>query len=295
MVAPPFPWFGGKQYLVKRLLPLLPPHDVYVEVFGGAGSLLLAKRPAPVEVYNDIDENLVNFYRVVRDEELYQRLQFLCALTPYSRAEFEESKRIYGHLRDISDPVVRAYWFFYNARCSFGGMPGERASFAYSRLVSRRGVSGRVSAYLSAVEGLEEVHERLRTVQVECLDWRDCMQRYECAEGLFYLDPPYHPDTRTADVYHHEFDAEDHKQLVDYLLGFSGMVLLSGYRHPEYERLERHGWRRWDFPTRMRVNSSIASGASRDFGRVESVWCNPLAVRGLNNREDAQNGSSLFR
>lgn len=272
-----FAWFGGKRRLCHKLLRLVPNHSLYVEVFGGAASLLLAKQPSPVEVYNDIDGRLVNFFRVVRDEEKLKRLALMLELTPYSRIEHDLSTALLNNRESYEnlDDVERAYWFLYNIRTSFGGLLGR--NFSYNRLHSRRGISAAVSAYLSAVDGLFELHRRLRGVQVECLDWRGCLSKYEDRHGFFYLDPPYHPETRAYPVYDYEMGVEDHEELVERLLGFRGLVLLSGYANSTYSKLEVAGWRRLEFGARSTVRAAHGSGAINDDPsrfRVETVWMN---------------------
>lgn len=84
----PISWFGGKYYLAHKIIKLFPPHSIYVEPFGGAAHVLFAKEPSPVEVYNDIDSGLVNFFRVLRDPKSFGELALLCSLTPYSREEY---------------------------------------------------------------------------------------------------------------------------------------------------------------------------------------------------------------
>jgi len=105
-LMPPFPWMGGKVWLAKRLAENLPQHHTYVEVFGGAAALLLAKPPSPVEVYNDIDSGLVNFFRVLRDEEKFKRFMRMVTLTPYSREEYNAARERW---RDVENDVERAY------------------------------------------------------------------------------------------------------------------------------------------------------------------------------------------
>lgn len=274
----PIPYLGGKGLLVKRLLPLFPPHQRYVEVFGGGASVLLAKPPSPFEVYNDIDRVVVTFWRVLRDPELFQEFVVRASLTPYSREEYRECKR---SLREPADPVTVAWRFFVVARMGFSGIACQAAGWSHSVTAGARGMAAAVSKYLSAVDGLEAIHRRLRTVQIECQDFRDILSRYDGEDVFFYLDPPYHPSVRGAAGYHHDTTEEDHRDLVDILLSLKGKALLSGYANEEYERLERAGWRRIDWRT-----SSFAVGRTRRLGvigkgsashlaaRVESVWFN---------------------
>ncbi len=192
-LKPPISWYGGKTLLLNKLLPLIPPHRYYLEAFGGSGALLIAKEPAPFEVYNDIDKKLYTFYKVLRDKEKFQELQRLLELTPYHReAQRECSKRVYT----AEDELEIAYCFFVMITQGFSGRAHTSFSFAI-RNVSR-GMAASVSRYLSAIERLPAIHARLRTVQVECADWRVVMERYNewGQEGFYYLDPPYVHETR---------------------------------------------------------------------------------------------------
>lgn len=281
----PIGWFGGKGNMTAKLLKLIPPHRIFCEPFGGGASLLFAKLPSPVEVYNDLDSGLVNFFRVLRDPEKFEKIQRLVSLTPYSREEYCFCRETW---EECKDDVERAYRWFVVARMSFSGQFGQSWSFCVTH--SRRNMAGRCSSWLGTIERLPEVHKRLMRVQIEHRDFREVVKSYDTPETLFYMDPPYVPDTRKGGDYKHELTIEDHKELVSLLLNIKGMVLLSGYRHPVYEPLEYAGWQRYDYETacfavlRSRRTGVLGEGAlKRMHPRVESVWvspnCNGVEVR----------------
>ncbi len=271
----PIWWFGGKGNMVAKLLKLIPPHRIYVEPFGGGASLLFAKEPSPVEVYNDLDSGLVNFFRVLRDPEKFERFYRLAALTPYSREEYYFCRETW---RDVQDDVERAYRWFVVARMSFSGSFGESWSFTVS--FSRRGMSGATSKWLSALEQLPQVHERLMRVQIEHDDFRKIFPRYDTEETFFYVDPPYVLQTRRNSWYTHEMSLQDHEELVEILLNLKGKAMLSGYAHEVYRPLEEAGWRRIDYQTachaagRTRRTGLLGKGGAvwEKQPRVESVW-----------------------
>src|SRR5262245_60457083 len=209
----PFSWFGGKGRMRAKLLPLIPAHRIYVEPFGGAASMLLAKEPSPVEVYNDLNSGLVNFFRVLRDARKFKRLQFLSSLTPYSREEYYWARDTW---EGCSSPVDRAHRWFTVARMSFGGMFGK--SWGFTVHSSCRGVSQTVSRYLSAIESLPQIHARLMIVQIEHRDALDVINTYDSPETFFFLDPPYEPSTRRSGSYLHEMTEDGHRELVSRLL-----------------------------------------------------------------------------
>jgi len=265
--------------MVNKLLKLLPPHGsykIYVEPFGGGASLLFAKKPSPVEVYNDLDEDLVNFFRVLRNEEKFKKFYHKVALTPYSRKEFYDCRETWSQ---CEDEVERAYRWYVVARMSFSGRFGMSWSFAVS--ASTRGMPETASKWLSIIEMLPEIHQRIMRVQIECDDFRKIIETYDTPETLFYMDPPYVPDTRRDGGYKHEMTLEDHKELVEILLNVKGKVMLSGYAHPVYESLEKAGWHRIDFETacfavgKTRYTGILGEGnAKKKQPRIESVWRN---------------------
>jgi len=212
-------YMGGKSYLVKRLLELLPPHRCYVEVFGGGAKLLFAKEPSRVEVYNDIDGRLVNLFLVVRDrcQEFRERLRLL----PYSRRIYLQfSKNL-----KTGDPLEDAVRFFYVLRCSFSGEFASGLSYGPTKNEARE--------LSNQMETMDLVAARLRNVQVEDLDFRECIKRYDKPWTLFYCDPPYYG----FDVYKHGFSERDHEDLAGILRSVKGKWLLTYNDHPRIRHL----------------------------------------------------------
>lgn len=257
-------WYGGKGQIAHLLLPFFPPHHTYCEPFGGGATMLLAKGPSPVEVYNDLDSGLVNFFRVLRDPERFERFHRMVSCTPYSREEHELARSTL----EEGDEVERAWKWFVVARQSFSGLMD--GGWSYSRGQSRRGQAMMTSGWMSAIDRLPEVHERLMRVQIEHRDFEQVIRAYDTEDTLFYCDPPYVLSTRRGAGYRHEMSDADHVRLVECLLGVSGKVLLSGYQHEIYAPLQEAGWVRKDFGVRCRV-------LSRSSGRVESLYLSPNA------------------
>ena len=283
----PIWWLGGKGRKVRKILPFFPPHRIYVEPFGGGASLLLAKQPAEVEVYNDIDSGLVCLFRVLRDPDKFAQFYKKACLTPYSREEYEYCRSAWD---DCDDDIERAHRFFVVARQSFGGKFYD--GWGRTIKTTQRGVAGAVSCWLSALQQLPDIHARLMRVQVEHSDFRKVLVDYDTPETLFYCDPPYVPDTRKRGKYRYEMTLEDHQDLVEILLSLSGMVVLSGYRHNVYSLLDESGWRRVDFQTSADVAGRVrgsklrgAGAATKHVPRVESIWISPRAQQRLERRK----------
>ena len=274
-IRSPITIFGGKGRLVSRMLPLFPPHRIFADVCGGAASVLLAKPPCEVEVYNDVDSGLVNLFRVIRDPALVSELRQRLECTPFSREEFEHCRNTW---REQADPVEKARRFFVTCRQSFGG---ERSSWNVCVSSARRAMPLTCSHWLSAIEGLPQVHERFQRVVIEHADWRILFDRYRAnREAFLYLDPPYLRSTRRGGGYEYEWTTEDHEELVDALAGeeHAARVVLSGYASPLYEVLEGNGWQRLDFGIVSYATGRSGRRAGATLGpedyRVESVWLN---------------------
>ncbi len=268
----PIKWFGGKGNLVNRLLPLIPQHETYIEVFGGGASLLFAKDPSPLEVYNDLDSGLVTFFRVLRDPEKFARFYHLVMLTPYSREEWGDCRDTWA---GVEDEAERAYRWFVVARMSFSGVFAQSWGFSLQR------AGHAVSAWLSILAEIPAIHERFSLVQVENRDFRFILETYDSPQTFFYLDPPYVPETRQDGEYAHELTLDDHEDLVRRLLTLKGKAMLSGYAHDVYEPLVHAGWRKADFPTvchvagRTRATGLMGKGkVLEQQARVETVWMN---------------------
>ena len=262
----PFGWFGGKHYMLKNLLPLIPPHKVYVEVFGGSAALLFAKPPSPFEVYNDLDEGLVHFFRVLRDARRCGQLKRLLELTPYARKEYNYCR---DRLLAESDDIEKARMWYVIARMSFGG------NFAGSWGYCRSGGKIPAKSYISKVRRLHSFSRRIRPAQIECKDFRNLIPVYDSEDTLFFLDPPYVPETRKGGKYQKEMTSDDHKDLVKILRNIKGKVLLCGYPNRIYDVL-RHspGWHTKEFDKVLRVANRRTTMTKKQLYRREMIWYN---------------------
>jgi DNA adenine methylase len=264
---PPLKWHGGKHYLARRIVELMPPHTHYVEPYAGGLAVLLAKEPDRVsEVVNDLDGDLTTFWRVLQAPNDFDRFRRVVEVVPFSEAEWREARHNLRAHPD-ADPVHRAVWFFVACRQSLAGRMDSFAPLSRNR--TRRGMNEQTSAWLSAVEGLPAVHARLRRVVVLNRPALDVLRAEDGPGTLFYLDPPYLPATRAAPrVYGTEMTEADHRELLELVVCLQGRVMLSGYRSPLYDRYladwNPHGF---DLP------NHAAGGRSKRRMR-DVVWCN---------------------
>ena len=258
-----FGWYGGKFSHLDFLVPLLPTDAThFCDVFGGSAAVLLNVGPYPVETYNDIDSNLVNFFATLRDhhEEL---LRAIC-LTPFSREELARACEPAAGL----PPVERARRFYIRARQTRTGLAQTSSAgrWAHCVLTSRAGMSGSVSRWLGSFDGLVEIATRLQRVQIENAPALEVIKRYDTPETLFYLDPPYvHAARGDTKAYGFEMTDAEHHELAEYLTVIRGRAIISGYRTKLYDDLFRD-WQRID-ADEQRVSSVNAM-------RQESVWLN---------------------
>ena len=229
-----FGWYGGKFSHLEWLLPLLPECHHYCEPFAGSAAVLLNRNPAPIETYNDIDGEVVNFFRVLRADK--ERLMEQIALTPFSREEFGRACVYDSSLDDME----RARRFFVRARQVRTGL-AQTASigrWANCKNTSRAGMSGVVSRWLGGIEGLGPIAERLLRVQIENRPAVDVVRLYDSPTTLFYCDPPYVHTTRgDSKAYGYEMKDAEHEALAAVLNEASGMVAMSNYDCELMDRL----------------------------------------------------------
>lgn len=258
-----FGYYGGKFSHLGWLLPLLPPCHHYVEPFGGSAAVLLNREPSPVETYNDIDGEVVNFFRVLRDQR--ERLIQAIGLTPFSREEFYRA--LNADPTELSE-LERARLFYVRARQARTGL-AQTASlgrWANCKQTSRSGMAGVVSRWLGAIEDLPAIALRLLRVQIENRPALEVIRLYDDPRTLFYCDPPYPHSVRgDRKAYRFEMSDDEHRQLAAVLSSIRGMAAVSGYRCDLMDELYK-GWRRHDAP--------IKTCHSVKRPRREALWTN---------------------
>jgi len=259
-----FGWYGGKFSHLDWLLPLLPPCHHYCEPFAGSAAVMLNREPSPVETYNDMDGEIVNFFRVLRADK--DRLVEMIGLTPFSREEFALACEVDPEL----EPLERARRFYVRARQVRTGL-AQKASigrWANCKQTSRAGMSGVISRWLGAIEALPEIADRLLRVQIENRPAIDVIQLYDSPKTLFYCDPPYVHQTRgDSQAYGYEMTDEEHAALAKVLNAAKGMAAISNYSCDLMDQLyPPPKWRKVVSPDRT-IHSTKGT-------RAEVVWTN---------------------
>jgi DNA adenine methylase len=234
MIKPVLRYPGAKWALSPWICANLPPHEVYVEPFFGSGAVFFGKEPCRTETLNDVDGDVVNLFRVIRERSA--ELRDAVTLTPWSRDEYLAS---YDAPED-TDEVERARIFLVRCWQAFGTRTGQRSGWR-NRTTGKSPKEPDIWAKLP--ERLSAAAARLTDAQIENTDAIKLIERYNAANCLIYADPPYMPETRNAGIYAFECDDAFHERLLDVLSAHKGAVVLSGYDNPLYnERLQ--DWRR---------------------------------------------------
>lgn len=268
ITRPALRYHGGKFRLAPWILQFLPAHSVYVEPFGGGASVLLRKPRSKAEVYNDLDGEIVNLFRVVRDHgaELLRLVQ----LTPFAREEFTLSYQpSCSPIEQARRTLVRSFMGFGSA-----GASGQSTGF---RANSNRSNTTPAHDWCNYPDALDRIIDRFRAVVIEHRDAVDCMQHHDAPTTIHYVDPPYVHQTRNlrtrAPSYRHEMTDEQHSDLAGHLRALTGMVCLSGYACPLYDVDLYPDWERFERP-------AMADGAKP---RTEVVWLNPECSQALHH------------
>ena len=266
-----FGYYGSKQRISKKILEHLPPHYCWVELFCGSAAITLGKHPAKIEIINDLDQNIINVFRQLRDrpDELIKAL----TLTPYAREEYNVATY---KMDEATDELERARRFLVRAMMSINGVLGKtRGGFSFTNSYSRGGKEARVNRWSNYPKRLEKVVNRLRGIRVESVDGIKFLQEFSNRPAtLVYIDPPYLAKRSAGYVVDVE-DEEFHIELLEQANISKCMILISGYNSEIYNDLltEKNGW------TKITVETSTKSTTGSKFDRHEVLWINAAAAR----------------
>lgn len=278
ITAPVIRYHGGKFRLASWVLDHFPPHKCYVEPFGGAAGVLIQKARSYAEVYNDLDGDIVNLFRVLQGEHSSQRLIELLTLTPYSRAEFELA------WQPTDDSIERARRLIIRAQMGFGSAGASKGITGF-RIDSARAYGTAQHLWQRYPEHLGAICQRLTGVLIENLPATKVMLAHDAADTLHYVDPPYMPNTRAKGRYYrHEMSDREHAELLATLKTLRGMVVVSGYPSDLY-KTELASWT-------MNTTSARISAGRGGSTRQECLWINPACMDALHQRGLALEGAA---
>lgn len=250
-------YYGGKWNLADWIISHFPEHDRYIEVFGGGISVFLRKEKVKFEVINDVNDRIVNIYKCLRD--FSDHLNVLLELTPYSRGEFYDSKNETDNQIEDARRALVLNWF------GISGVVDKDHSTGFR--VSMKSGTDKATSFQNYIDSFSQFHDRIRYAHIEKLDWSRCLEKYDSEDALFYLDPPYLPETRShKKQYRFEMTVDDHIKLVEQLQTLNGSVVLSGYENSIYEELNWH---------KEKVESRVQGSGTR----TEVLWINPRAKK----------------
>jgi DNA adenine methylase len=264
-IKPILRYYGGKWRLAPWIIEHLPEHRIYVEPFGGAASVLLLKDRSFSEVYNDLDGDIVNLFRVLQDQssfdELHRRLRF----TPFAREEYELA------FVETNEPIEKARRLLVRSWQGFG--TGSATSYQAGFRTNVKSQAAPARDWEKLIEHMGLFADRFMGVCIEHRPAEDVILGHDSTNTIFYVDPPYPLQTRNRPVYRHEMCEDEHRQLAECLRAAKGMVILSGYPcelydselYPDWWRVERHA-------------QSEAHGS-----RTEVLWINPATQAALDH------------
>lgn len=275
-IAPPFGYFGSKNRLALQLCENLPPHNCWVEAFCGSAALTLAKPPAPIEIINDVDNEIVNLFEQLRNN--HKELRRLIELTPYASQEL-----VYARTNNNRDTELeRARKFLVQSMMAINGIFGkEKGGFSSSDSYSRNNHEARVNRWNNLPERLSKVVDRLKDVRVENRDARDLLKKYVNRPAtLVYLDPPYLGDRTSGYV----VDANDdnfHAELLDLANKAKCMIFISGYENDLYKSLlsVKNGWQK------KTIKTTTKDSTGKAHARIEVVWMNRYYVNAAKSKQ----------
>jgi DNA adenine methylase len=265
----PLKWLGSKWSKAQWIINHMPPHVCYCEPFMGSMAVLLTKPPSLLEVANDMNERLVNFFQVLRNHprELIRRIHY----TPFARAEFFACRAALDAAIQHTDPIERARQLYVVVWQSMEKHEGGDTWYIENRITPSRTKVRRRCLDMRQPDNLYAIAKRLHNVQIERGDAFALIPRYDAPTTLFYCDPPYTQDTRTGDKYAHDFTTTDHERLLDLLEGIDGMAMLSGYDNPLYQARLSH-WHCIRKASQTRFTTKA---------RDECLWLSPRAYAAM--------------
>lgn len=265
-IKSPVKYFGGKGNGIRETIydhfPSQNTYDIYIEPFGGAANVLLGKPQFGIEIYNDLEENIYSLFKIISDKTLFSKFKEMCDLAIYSRQLRDEYKE--DLKKNDLDTLQRAFKYFYVNRTSVNGIGG----FSVAQII-RRNMSKSTSDFLSSIDGLDTIHNRISSVIIEKTDGLKLIEKYDKNKVFMYLDPPYVWSERSPTRYKVDMTNKQQEELINLLIGLkNAKILLSGYNCELYKKLTDNGWSKFDFSV------SMMDGNRKPKTSIEVLWKN---------------------
>ena len=264
-ITSPIKYFGGKSLISNKIKDFFPDHseyDKYIEPFSGSYSIGLSLDPIPpVEIYNDLEQNVYSLYKVLSDKDMFIEFKDKCDLVLYNEVIRNEFKVL---LKDDTISMVdRAFYFFYVNRTSHNGIGG----FSKNSYI-RRNMSKSISDFLSSIDRLPEIHDRLSRVMVTNMDGIKLIDNNQDPRTLIYCDPPYEQSTRTSFRYKVDMDRDIQIEFLNAVINNKSKIIISGYDCELYDVLLDNGFKKVQFEVKT------VSGSKEKKTKVETIWFN---------------------
>lgn len=259
----PIRYFGSKGGFYNKIIEHFPTteYDTYIEPYGGTYIVGLMSNPAKIEIYNDLEQNVYSLYKVISDKDLFEEFKRRCDLVLYCEQLRKECKE---NLTNENISIVdRAFNFFYVNRTSHNGIGG----FSMNSHI-RRGMSKAVSDFLSCIDRLPELHNRLSRVMVTNMDGVKLIEKYNKPNVFLYCDPPYEQSTRTGARYKVDMNREGHLNFIDAVINSKSKILISGYDCELYDKLTDNGF------SKVKFEVKTIDGNFKKKIKIETLWKN---------------------
>lgn len=256
IIRAPFGYVGGKRRSVKYILPYLPYRERYIEAFGGSGVVLINRQKSAYEVLNDRYAGVTAFYRCLKDPEMTKALVDWIEYSIIGREEFYFCRDTWS---DCDDPIERACRWYYLVSQSFGNK-----CVCYGRTLG----PGTLNKMRGKIPKLPEIHERIKSVHIENMDWRRVLKEYDHPDAVFYLDPPY---LESNSAYKCEMPKADHKELLDTIFEMQAFVAVSGYPCNLYDSYDWDNSNEWEIVCTFTGNSNTGNGAGNNKENVAGL------------------------
>ena len=262
----PLIWPGGKGQMMNKILKHIPDHKYYLEPFFGGGNLFFSKNKVSHETINDINSDVINFFKLLQDKNKFKQFHELLELTPYSREIFNESIK---YKKFEHGSVKRVYYWFILLRQSFSGK-SEHWSYSLNNTDNRK-LFQTVSGWLNIIKLLPEIAARLKYIQIENDDFESIIKRYDNKDCFIYCDPPYLHETRKSKkLYEYEMRKDDHVRFLKCCNEAISKIMISGYDSYLYNEYLK-SWIKKQFKVKIIMNNSRIS---KNTYRTEMLWMN---------------------